>query len=336
MGKAVLLVNLGTPASPKPRDVFRYLIQFLTDARVIDIPWLKRQLLVRGVIVPSRYRQSAEQYRHLWTEEGAPLLVHGRSVQKKLQEALGENFHVALAMRYQTPSISDELKKLQMLGLEELIILPLFPQYASATTGSVYQEVMREIQSWQVFPKLAFINQFYDEPGMIDAFCARAKEHPIETFDHILFSFHGLPERQIRKADHSGKCLSSRCCEKSYKANQYCYKAQCFATARAIAAQLKLDEKQYSICFQSRLGKEPWLQPYASDTLQTLAKEGKKRLLVFSPSFICDCLETTVEIGSEYQQEFKKMGGEELQLVGGLNDHPLWINALKNMISKNG
>jgi len=329
--RGVLLVNLGTPLSPKPKDVFRYLIEFLTDGRVIDFPWLKRQLLVRGLIVPFRYKQSTEQYRHLWTKEGSPLLMYSERLQRKLQEVLGNDYHVALAMRYQYPSIMAGLEKLRKEEVDELIILPLFPQYASATTGSIYQKVMHELQNWQVFPKLIFINHFFDHPAMINAFCARASQYSLSSYDHVLFSFHGLPERQIRKA--SEDCLTINCCRQLCQKNRFCYKAQCFTTAQAIADQLNLKEEQYTICFQSRLGKEPWIQPYTSDVLHICAKQGHKRLLVFSPSFVCDCLETTYEISSEYQREFKQLGGEQLQLVEGLNDHPLWIDALKQMIS---
>jgi ferrochelatase len=333
--KGVLIVNLGTPRSYQPQDVFRYLIEFLTDARVIDSSWLKRQCLVRGIIVPSRYKQSAEQYRRLWTSKGSPLLVHGQLVQQKLEQALGPSYRVVLAMRYQTPSIGEGLEKLRQEQVEELLILPFFPQYASATTGSVYQKVMECLKHWQVFPKLVFINHYFNHPGFIQAFCARAKQYALSSYDHLLFSFHGLPERQIREGDVSGNCLSQTCCQQIGANNHSCYKAQCFATARAIAAQLNLNEKNYTICFQSRLGKEPWLQPYTSDVIHACAKARHKRLLVFSPSFVCDCLETTYEIANEYGQEFKNMGGEELQLVEGLNDHPLWIDTLYHMVLEN-
>lgn len=327
--KGVLIVNLGTPRSYKPFDVFRYLNEFLTDSRVIDSPWLKRQLLVRGVIVPSRYRQSAEQYRHLWTEEGSPLLFHGQAVEKKLQDALGPTFKVVLAMRYQFPSIQEGLKRLQQEQVEEITILPLFPQYASATTGSVHQKVMETLQTWQVIPKLIFINHYYDHPSFIKAFCARAEQYKIASYDHILFSFHGLPEKQIRKADPHGKCLSDQCCQ---EACHFCYKAQCYATARAIAKRLSLSQKDYTICFQSRLGKEPWIQPYFNDVLSSCIQQGYRRLLVFCPSFVCDCLETTCEITYEYGKRFKEMGGKELQLVEGLNSHPTWIETLQQLV----
>ncbi len=330
--KGVLIVNLGTPRSHRPLDVFRYLNEFLTDPRVIDIPWFKRQLLVRGVIVPSRYRQSAEQYRHVWTEKGSPLLFHGQTVQEKLQHVLGPDFKVVLAMRYQFPSIPEALEKLKQEEVDEIVILPLFPQYASATTGSVHQKIMQVLQNWQVIPKLVFINHFFDHPLFIEAFCNRAQQYSLSSYDHVVFSFHGLPERQIRKADPSGKCLSAQCCQESCQRHRFCYKAQCYATAHAIARRLSITSKDYTVCFQSRLGKEPWIQPYLSDVLDQCARQGYKKLLVFSPSFVCDCLETTCEITYEYGSKFKEMGGEELQLVEGLNSHPAWIEALRSLV----
>lgn len=328
----VLLVNLGTPVSPHPYAVFRYLNEFLTDERVIDLPWLQRQLLVRGFIVPTRARQSAKLYRQIWTEQGSPLLMHGKSVTAKLQEVLGDSFSVALAMRYQFPSIAEGLEKLKNEKVDEIIIVPLFPQYASSTTGSVHQMVMKTLQNWLVVPKLIFINHFYDHPALIEAFYQRGMQYSLSSYDHVLFSFHGLPERHIRKADREGNCLSSNCCQRSCAKNSHCYKAQCYGTATALALKLGLKNDAYTICFQSRLGKEPWLQPYTSDVLQALALKGYKRLLVFCPSFVCDCLETTCEITHEYGNEFKKMGGDELQLVEGLNSHPAWIEALRSLI----
>lgn len=330
--KGLLIVNLGTPSSHKPSDVFHYLNEFLTDPRVIDIPWLQRQFLVRGMIVPFRYKESAKQYRRLWTEKGSPLLVHGETLQQKLQFALGANYHVVLAMRYQSPNIFEGLEKLRQAQVEEIIILPLFPQYASATTGSVHQKVMESLQNWQIIPKLVFINHYFEHPLLIEAFYARSKQYDISSYDHVIFSFHGLPERQIKKADLAGKCLSRNCCQSMCKQNQYCYKAQCHATARAIAARLSIGEKDYTICFQSRLGKDPWIQPYLGDVLHTCASNGNKRLLVFCPSFVCDCLETTHEITYEYGEKFKKLGGEKLQLVEGLNTHPVWVEALRELV----
>ncbi|MEC7840144.1 MAG: ferrochelatase [Chlamydiota bacterium] len=327
----VLLINLGTPDSPSPKDVKRYLKEFLTDPRVIDIPWPLRQLLVRGVIIPKRYRESASFYRKIWTEEGSPLSVYGNSVKKLLQEKLGEEFHVELAMRYQNPSIASGLEKLK--DYSQIIILPLFPQYASATTGSIYQKVMEITKSWLTIPEISFINSFPTHPKMIEAFCSRAQEKSIDSYDHLLFSFHGLPERQLIKADKNDYCLKAKnCCKKICEKNRSCYAAQCHATARAIAEKLSIKEENYSITFQSRLGKEPWIEPFTSDKLMELVKIDKKNVLVMCPAFICDCIETIHEISIEYKEEFIEAGGTTLDLVQGLNDHPLWIEALKELI----
>lgn len=330
----VLLVNLGTPNSPKPKDVFRYLTEFLTDSRVIDIPWLQRQLLVRGIIIPKRLRQSAKSYEAIWTPQGSPLKVFSQSITEKLQASLGNNFHVELAMRYQTPSIEDSLQRLMEKQPSQIIIVPLFPQYASATTGSVHQKVMEVVSQWINIPKMIFINHFADHPSLIQAFCTLAKECGFVDYDHVLFSFHGLPERQLLKADksknHCRKCVD--CCKQKSQVNAQCYSALCHQTAQAVATALKLDHGSHSISFQSRLGKEPWIEPYTSDVIRSLAKSGRRRVLVFCPSFVCDCLETIYEIGVEYAEEFKHAGGEKLQLVPGLNDHPAWISALKDIV----
>lgn len=335
MKRGVFLVNLGTPTSPSLKNVFDYLSEFLTDPRVMDLPWIKRQLLVRGFIVPTRFKQSAKQYRHLWTNEGSPLLFYGKLVQEKLQASLGKDYQIELGMRYQFPSIQEGLEKFRLSQVDELVILPLFPHYASATTGSVFQKVMEVIGTWNIFPKLIFINHYFNHPSLIKAFTARAKQYDLSHYDHLLFSFHGLPERQIQKCDLSKNCLSKGCCQQIGNHNRFCYKAQCYATAEGIASELNLKPNDYSICFQSRLGKDPWIQPYLSDEIQNCAKKGYKRILVLSPSFICDCLETTCEISIEYDQAFKGMGGELLQLVEGLNGHPLWIEALHQLVIEN-
>lgn len=330
----VLLVNLGTPDSSSSSDVYRYLIEFLTDRRVIDSPWLARQLLVRGLIVPRRYRESARIYKKIWTPEGSPLKIYGKQVEKALQKELGDEFLVALAMRYRTPSIVDALQSLINADVDRLLIFPLFPQYASATTGSVHQHVMEIISKWEFIPEVHFINNFATHPSLIDAFCSVASPFPKEQYDHVLFSFHGLPQKFLRKGDRSKKhCLQSDgCCKRLTSINKNCYSAQCHATANAIADQLNIKASDFSISFQSRLGKEPWIEPYTLDTINKLAISGKKRLLVFCPSFVCDCLETTYEIGIEYGEIFKHHGGECLDLVPGLNDDPSWIKALKQII----
>ncbi len=330
--KGVLIVNLGTPNSFQNKDVFRYLIEFLTDQRVIDMPWIKRQLLIRGLIVPLRYKQSAKQYEQIWTKQGSPLLVHSQKVKKQLQNALGDHYFVSLAMRYQYPSIKGALSEFKERNINELTIIPLFPQFASATTGSVFEKIMHEIKKWKTFPEIRFINHYFDHPKIVEAFSERGKQYAIETYDHILFSFHGLPEKHLHSIHND--CEGYSCKKEITSKNNACYRAQCYATARSIAYHLKLDPQKFSVCFQSRLGKEPWLQPYTSEIIKKCAQRGDKRLLVFSPSFVCDCLETLYEISIEYQKEFKKCGGEELQLVEGLNDHPLWIEALKELVCR--
>lgn len=330
----ILLVNLGTPDSPKPRDVFRYLNEFLTDGRVIDIPWLWRQLLVRGVIVPRRYRQSAKNYQSIWTPEGSPLKVYGYRVRDLLQNSLGPDFRVELAMRYQNPSISTVLESMQ--GLSDIIVIPLFPQYSSATTGSVHQKIMEKISKWQRIPRITFVNHYYRHPSLINAFIAAANSYKLENYDHILFSFHGLPERHVIKADCRNHCLKSKdCCKAISGANRECYSAQCYATAEAIAKKMKIPSERFSVAFQSRLGREPWLQPYTGETVTNLARNNAKKILVFCPSFVCDCLETIEEIGVEYAKEFTQAGGVQLDLVPGLNDHPAWIETLAEIVREN-
>jgi protoporphyrin/coproporphyrin ferrochelatase len=332
----VLLVNLGTPDSPSPRDVYRYLAEFLTDERVIDRPWLFRQLLVRGLIIPRRYKQSAKAYSSIWTIEGSPLKVYGYRLQKKLQERLGDAYAVQLGMRYQNPSLHGALERLIDQNCRRIVVLPMFPQYASATTGSVHQKIMEIASKWQTIPAFSFIDHYANDLGLIDSFCAVAASYNLADYDHILFSFHGLPQSQLIKADRSRECCmkSRTCCATFSNQNQDCYAAQCHATAAALTTALKLPPHKYSITFQSRLGKEPWLQPYTGEVIHHLAKEGKKRILVFCPAFVCDCLETIYEIGVEYAEEFKNAGGESLDLVPGLNDHPRWIEALADLIKE--
>ncbi len=328
----VLLVNLGTPDSPKLWDVFRYLNEFLTDGRVIDIPWLFRQLLVRCMIVPRRFKQTAKGYQAIWTQEGSPLKVYGYLVQEALQKRLGGNYHVELAMRYQNPSIPSVLEK--MKGVKGLIVIPFFPQYASATVGSVHQRVCETISKWEVIPKLSLINHYYKHPALIKAFCKAASSYPVDNYDHILFSFHGLPERHVLKANSCGHCLKVKdCCKEISKKNENCYAAECYATAQGIMKALNIPKEKASIAFQSRLGKDPWLRPYTGEVIKNLARHGACHLLVFCPSFVCDCLETIEEIGVEYAQEFVEAGGKKLDLVRGLNDSEEWVETLVQLVT---
>lgn len=332
--KGILLINLGTPDSPGVQDVKRYLTEFLMDGRVIDIPAWRRTMLVKGIIVPFRAPKSAKVYKAIWDEEtGSPLLHYSRLQQRLLQDRLGEGYHVELAMRYQNPSIPDALAELKQQQVDSIRLIPLFPQYASATTGSVIEKVMEVMRSWPTFPELSIVNQFYDNELMIDVFAEHAQRYQPETYDHFLFSYHGLPVRQLLHVDGSGThvCDQAGCRERIDEANKFCYVAQCYATSRAIAERLGISSTDYTVCFQSRLGKTPWIQPYTSDVLKDVAAKGKKRLLVFSPAFVADCLETIYEIGTEYAVEFKELGGEQVQLVESLNGNPKWITAMEQL-----
>ena len=329
----ILLVNLGTPDSPKTADVRKYLLEFLTDGRVIDIPFIPRQLLVRGIIGPFRAPKSAKTYKEIWDKEkGSPLMYISEELRDGVAQELGEGYQVELAMRYQSPSVESVLEKFKGKPLKKLRVIPLFPQYASATTGSVHQEVMRIVSQWQTIPDVQFVNSYHDHPGMIDAFCERGRQYELSDYDHILFSYHGLPERQLVKADPGNHCAQSEdCCFHLTEKNYYCYGAQCYATTEAIASQLDIPAQKRTTTFQSRLGKQPWKRPYTVDVLEELASKGVKKILVFCPAFVADCLETIFEIGVEYEEDFLKWGGEKLTLVEGLNTHPTWVKAMADI-----
>lgn len=331
MKSAVLLVNLGTPDSPSVKDVRSYLSQFLNDPRVIDIPWLFRKLLVNFIIVPFRAPKSARIYQKLWTENGSPLLHFGKKTRELLQAELKDNFDVHLAMRYKNPSIPDVLEVIRKKNYDRIIVLPLFPQYASASTGSALDEVMRVIQKWWVIPELRIISQYYDHPRFIEAFVARGKQYNLNDYDHILFSYHGLPERQVDKVYNEGLCADHNCENEITEENKFCYKATCYATTRLLASSLNIPSEKYTVCFQSRLDQK-WIQPFSDEVVKECGNKGMKKLLVFSPAFTADCLETIIEIGEEYQEIFEEHGGEKVQLVESLNDHPLWIQCMKELV----
>ncbi|WP_428327467.1 ferrochelatase [Mucilaginibacter sp.] len=333
--KGILLVNLGTPDSPATKDVRKYLNEFLMDPRVIDINPISRTLLVKGIIAPFRSPKSAKLYKYIWNKEtGSPLLHYSKIQHKLLKDRLGDEYQVELAMRYQSPSIESALDCLKASLVESIQVIALFPQYASASTGSVYDKVMNLVKDWQTIPTLSFVNSFHDNELMIETFADNGRKYQPETYDHILFSFHGLPQRQLKKCDHTGNyCLKTDgCCDSLNDVNKYCYSAQSHHTAKLIAEKLNIPKENYTICFQSRLGSDPWVKPYTSEIVAQLAKEGKKRLLVFCPAFVADCLETVYEVTVEYGDEFKELGGEHVQLVESLNDSPKWIDALEKMV----
>jgi ferrochelatase len=332
--KGILIVNLGTPDSPSTSDVRTYLGQFLMDGRVIDVNPVLRAVLVKGVIVPFRGPKSAKIYKEIWTEEGSPLLIYGKKVKEEIAKKLGDDYQVELAMRYQSPSVEDALERLKQAKVDSIKVIPLFPHYASASTGSVHQLVMEIVSKWQTIPPLNLVNSYYNHPGMIKVFADNAKKYLDQKWDKILFSFHGVPQRHMRKADVSGEhCLKvENCCSTITENNKFCYSAQCHNTAQLIAKELNLTTDDYTICYQSRLGNDPWMKPYTSDILKDLAAKGAKRLLVLCPAFVADCLETLYEISFEYQEEFEELGGEKIQLVESLNDNPAWIDALEDII----
>lgn len=331
---AVLLVNLGTPDSPKVSDVRKYLFEFLNDDRVIDIPSLTRFFLVNFIIVPFRAPKSAKLYEMLWTDNGSPIMIYSESLKNKLQSSLGNQFDVYLAMRYQNPSLDNVLEEIRKKNYTRLLVFPLFPQYASATSGSVYQKVMNVIKTWWIIPEIIFINEFFDNEKYIETIAEISKKYNLNSYDHILFSYHGLPNRQVDKSHTDGRSCINCECEKIFKDDfRLCYKASCYQTTRLIVKRIGISVNKYTVCFQSRLDKN-WLEPFSDETLINLAKNGAKKVLVFSSAFVADCLETIIEIGHEYQKIFTENGGEVVDLVESLNDHPKWVETLKEIILK--
>lgn len=337
MKTGVLLIQLGTPDSPSTSDVRTYLTEFLNDRRVIDIPWLARKILVNGIIVPFRAPKSAKIYKELW-EHGngkSPLLTHTQVVQKLVQERfIATEVTIEMAMRYQNPSMDSVLERMRKVNYDQLIILPLFPQYASASSGSAIEKAMSIISKWWVIPEVKIISQFWDKDGYIDSIVDRAKSFDWKEYDHVLFSYHGLPERQVDKVyDGSDLCSDQPCETEMNDENKFCYKATSYATTRLIAEKLQIPEEKYTVCFQSRLDKK-WLTPFSDKIVEEWGKKGAKKLLVFSPAFVADCLETIIEIGGEYQEIFEENGGDKVQLVPSSNDHPRFIDCLVSLIEE--
>lgn len=329
--KAVLLLNVGTPDSPEVGSVRKYLTEFLNDPYVINLPWLFRKILVNLIIVPFRAPKSAKLYKQLWENEGSPLLSNTKKLQKKLAVKIGEDYEVFFAMRYGNPSIKSVLNEIAYKNFEELVVLPLFPQFALSTTETAIQSVYKEVKKFNKFPEIRIIKQFYNYNEFINAWAARAKEYDLVNFEHVIFSFHGLPLSHIAKAHPKIDSLKCNCNSEMPEYGMFCYKASCYETTRLIAEKLGLKKDQFSVSFQSRLTKN-WLSPFTDDNIKNLAKQDKKSILIFAPSFVADCLETTVEIGIEYVELFRKSGGEKLVLVESLNDGEEWIIALEKII----
>ena len=333
----VLLVNLGTPDAPQTSAVRRYLAEFLADGRVLDIPRLPRLLLLYGAILPFRPQKSAHAYRQIWdAERGSPLLFHTQDLTAQVSAALGEGFRVQMAMRYGQPDLEGALDRFAAEGIDQIVVLPLYPQYASSSTGSTLARLYELAAARPVPPALIPIRDFYDHPGFIQAQAAVARPH-LDAFgpDHVLFSFHGIPERQVVLTDFSGgqRCLASKaCCASIGSDNRACYRAQCFATARALAQSLDLDPDGWSVSFQSRLGRIPWIKPYTDEVLVEMAHAGTRRLAILTPSFVADCLETLEEIGIRAKADFKAAGGDDLLAVPCVNSEPAWVRGVADLV----
>jgi len=303
------------------------------DARVIDIPFIPRFILVNGIIAPFRAPKSAAVYRNVWLPEGSPLKVYSVRLVEAVANELGEGYVVRLAMRYKNPSLTEALDSLRKAQVDRIVVVPLFPQYASATNGSIFELASSHISTWQTIPAFNFTGPFYNQSFFLDPIASQILEAKANgTFDKVLFTYHGLPERQIRKGDQTMKCLSEGCCNTIHPGNALCYRAQCFETSRLVAKKAGLSESEYSTTFQSRLGRDPWIKPYTDEVIKTWPAKGIKRVLALSPSFVADCLETTEEIGEEYREVFEKAGGEHWQLIPCLNDRADWSKGLADWI----
>ncbi|MCB0445317.1 MAG: ferrochelatase [Gelidibacter sp.] len=334
MKKGILLVNLGSPDSPEPKDVKKYLGEFLMDERVIDVPLLARTLLVKGIILNTRPKASAAAYKRIWWEEGSPLIVISERLQQKIQKQT--NLPVALAMRYGSMTIKKGLQELVDKGVDEVFIIPLYPQFAMATTETIL--VLAEALRKDHFPnlKISDLPAFYNNSDYIEVLSNSIKKHlEGKNYEHLLFSYHGVPERHIRKSDITkSHCqIDGSCCVTASKAHQFCYRHQCLEVTRLVAKKLQLKDNTYSTSFQSRLGFDPWLQPYTDLTIERLGKKGIKNMAIVTPAFVSDCLETLEEIAMEGQEIFHEMGGNEFTTIPCLNDDDEWADLLLKWIN---
>ncbi len=338
--QGILLINLGSPDSPSVADVRTYLREFLMDERVIDVPYLARFAIVHGAVLPFRPKKSAEAYRAIWRADGSPLIQISKNLQKRMQGATG--ILVELAMRYRNPSVELALQNLVDHGVDDVLVVPLFPHYAKSSYESAVERVREVAAQSAPHVNLRVLAPYFEEPPYINALMKSAEPYLARDFDHLLFSFHGVPERHLRKTDPTGcHCLSvSGCCEKASDAHATCYRRQCIRTAEAFAATAGLPEPRWSWSFQSRLGSDEWLKPYTHEELARLAGAGVRKLIVMCPAFAVDCLETLEEIGMRGRETFLQAGGTEFALVPCLNDQPAWVQALSNMstsaLSENG
>jgi ferrochelatase len=336
MKRAVVLMNLGSPDSTNVKDVKKYLDQFLMDERVIDKPYLLRALLVKGIIVPFRASNSAKAYKSIWTEKGSPLIVISKELEKALQKEVEEP--VVIAMRYGTPSPKEAFDKLMAKhpDLEEVVLVPLYPHYAMSSYETALEYAKEQQQKGGYKFNITTIKPFYDNEEYMNALCESIKPHLEKENDQILFSYHGIPERHIIKGDVTGQhCLKvGNCCDVPSEAHKYCYRHQCWTTTKLAVQRLGIPEGKWGFSFQSRLGRDPWLQPYTAVRLEELPKEGVKKVIVVCPAFVSDCLETLEEMGEEGKEIFLHAGGESFDLIPCLNVNPLWVAALSKWIKE--
>lgn len=334
MSKGILLVNLGSPESPSPKDVKKYLGEFLMDERVIDVPLWARNLLVKGIILNTRPKASAAAYQKIWWDEGSPLIVLSERLQEKVQEKV--DFPVALAMRYGSMTIKKGLQELVDKGVDEVFLIPLYPQFAMATTETILV-LAKEVRK-EYFPdiKISDLKGFYNQPDYIEVLSNSISKHLNgKDYEHLLFSYHGIPERHIRKSDITkSHCkIDGSCCITPSPAHEFCYKHQCLEVTRLVGEKLGLNEGSFSTSFQSRLGFDPWLRPYTDRTIERFGKEGIKKMAIVTPAFVSDCLETLEEIAMEGEEIFHEMGGKEFSTIPCLNDDAEWVNLLAKWIN---
>lgn len=332
--KGVLLINLGSPKSTSTKDVRAYLNEFLMDKRVIDVPYLLRALIVKGFILPNRPKKSGEAYKKIWTEEGSPLVVISKAFTEKVNS--NSNIPVELAMRYSTPSIKEGILRLKEQGINDILIIPLYPQFAMSSTETVNEKVKEVTSSFYPEANLTFFPSFYKDKEYIKALSSKIeKELNEKEFDHLLFSYHSIPERHIRKSDITkSHCkIDKSCCNTPSKAHEFCYRHQCFETTKEVVKLLNLPEEKYSVAFQSKLGKDKWLTPSTNKLIGTLPAKGIKKLAVVVPSFVADCLETLEEISIEGKKDFIENGGTEYFAVPCLNEDEQWVNTVNTWIT---
>ncbi|MDG1052676.1 MAG: ferrochelatase [Flavobacteriaceae bacterium] len=333
--KGVLLVNLGSPDSPEKKDVKKYLRQFLMDERVIDEPLWLRTLLVKGIILNTRPRKSAKAYKKIWWDEGSPLIVLSNRLLKKVNNLTSVN--VSLAMRYGNPSIFDGIKELSEKGITEILLIPLYPQHAMASTETIL--VLAEKIRKENFSHIEFTNlpAFYNHPDYIRVLSNSIQDHlKGKEWDHLLFSYHGIPERHIRKTDitNSHCKIDGKCCNNSSPAHEFCYRHHCYETTKKVAKYLELKDGSYSSSFQSRLAGQPWLKPYTDKVVENFANNGTKKMAIVTPAFVSDCLETLEEIGMEAKDDFIEKGGEQFHVIPCLNDNDSWVKVLSRWIDE--